>query len=216
MKSAYGLVVPEDLKEVCTPSRAAVIIYDMQVGVVSQIREGGTVLDRCRELLEAARSGGYRVFFTRHMFLPNRAAGIGQLRRAMVWQRKTDPLETKPFFLQGSPPWEIVPELSPRENETVIDKITMSGFEGTFLSLAMRDAQLSSFLIAGIALEVGIEPTIRHGLDLNYIPILVRDACGSKTAEKKAHSLATLAETGEVLATDTPEVVAVMGAGRKG
>jgi biuret amidohydrolase len=80
----------------------------------------------------------------------------------------------------------------------------------------MRDAQLSSFLIAGIALEVGIEPTIRHGLDLNYIPVLVQDACGSKTAEKKGRSLATLAEIGEVLATETPEVLAVMGAGRRG
>ena len=48
----------------------------------------------------------------------------------------------------------------------VIDKIAMSAFESTSLALALRDAQLQSFVIAGIALEVGIEPTARHGADL--------------------------------------------------
>ena len=49
----------------------------------------------------------------------------------------------------------------------------------------MRDAHLEAFIIAGIALEVGIEPTVRHGADLNYVPVVVTDACGSKTADAK-------------------------------
>ena len=63
----------------------------------------------------------------------------------------------------------------------IVDKITMSAFEGTYLNLAMRDAGLDSFLIVGIALDIGIEPTVRQALDLNYFPVLVTDACGSKT-----------------------------------
>jgi len=94
----------------------------------------------------------------------------------MVWQKQPDPAMTKPLFRQGSPRWEIVPELAPREDEVVIDKITMSCFESTYLNLALRDAHLDSFIIAGIALEVGIEPTLRHALDLNYCPVLVADA----------------------------------------
>jgi biuret amidohydrolase len=97
-----------------------------------------------------------------------------------------------------------VPELEPHDGEVIIDKITMSAFEGTFLHLAMRDAGIDSFLIAGIALEIGIEPTVRHGPDLNYIPVVVSDACGSKTEELKDRSLATLNETGEVLWPQRP------------
>jgi nicotinamidase-related amidase len=182
----------------------------MQAAIVPQIAEGAEILGRCQELLAAARDGGFRVFFTRHFFLPNRAAGAGQLRRAMVWQRKDDPMATKPLFAQGSAGWEIVPELAPREGEVVLDKITMSAFESTFLNLAMRDAHLEAFLIAGIALEVGIEPTVRHGLDLNYVPIVATNACGSKSNEMRERSLTTLKETGEVIAASTGELVLAM------
>jgi len=210
MKDAFGLSVPEGLKEVCDPSRCALILYDMQNGIVPQIAEGQTVLKRCEQLLSAARTAGFRIFFTRHLFLPNRATGVGQLRRAMVWQRQSDPAKTRPFITQGSTAWQIVPELAPQEDEVVIDKITMSAFEGTFLNIALRDAQLEAFIIAGIALEVGIEPTVRQGLDLNYLPIVVTDACGSKTAEVKERSLATLTDTGEVMTCDTTELLAAM------
>jgi biuret amidohydrolase len=210
MKHAFGLSVPEKLEEICTPSRCALIVYDMQAGIVPQISEGQAVLGQCQQLLTAARGGGFRVFFTRHIFLPNRAAGVGQLRRAMVWQRKGDPMDTQPLFTQGSPSCQIVPELAPQDNEVVIDKITMSAFEGTFLNLALRDAHLQAFIIAGIALEIGIEPTVRQGADLNYVPIVVTDACGSKTPQLKARSLATLEETGEVIAVDTTQLVPLM------
>lgn len=210
MTEAYGLSIPDQLSEVCTPPRCAVIIYDMQKGVVPQISAGPEIVVLCRKLLEAARAGGYRIFFTRHFFLPNAVAGVGQLRRAMVWQQKKRPEETTPFFLQGSPLWEIVPELAPREGKVIIDKVTMSAFEGTFLNLAMRDAQLDCFVIAGIALEVGIGPTVRHALDLNLCPVLVTDACGSKTTDAREQTIGTLKETGEVFASSSAEVLRAM------
>jgi nicotinamidase-related amidase len=210
MKHAFGISIPETLKEICTPVSCALIVYDMQVGIVPQISEGPEILNRCKQILDAARSAGLRIFFTRHFYLPNQAAGLGQLRRAMVWQRKDNPADTTPFIPYGSPRWEVVPELAPREGEVVIDKITMSSFEGTFLDLALRDAGVQAFIIVGIALEVGIEPTVRQGIDLNYVPILIADACGSKTAQVKAQSLSSLEETGEVITTNTAEIVATL------
>jgi hypothetical protein len=51
-----------------------------------------------------------------------------------------------------------VREVAPIAGDVILDKITMSAFESTFPNLALRDAQLESFIIAGIAMEVGIEP----------------------------------------------------------
>jgi biuret amidohydrolase len=212
MKQAFGVSIPQDFKEICATERCALVIYDMQAGIVPQIADGQRIVTGCKALLEAARSAGMRVFFTRHFFLPSRSSGVGQLRRAMIWQRKTDPAETSPLMTQGSPAWQIVPELAPREDEVVIDKITMSAFESTFLNLALRDAKLESFIIAGIALEVGIEPTVRHGLDLNLIPIVASDACGSKTQEAYERSLATMKETGEIILCSTAEIIASLSA----
>ena len=212
MKQAFGMSVPQELKEICATERCALIIYDMQAGIVPQLADGQRIVAGCQTLLEAARIAGMRVFFTRHFYLPNRSSGGGQLRRAMIWQRKTDPAETNPMMTQGSPAWEIVLELAPRQDEVVIDKITMSAFESTFLNLALRDAKLESFIIAGIALEVGIEPTVRHGADLNLIPVVAPDACGSKTQEAYERSLATMKETGEIVLCSTAEIIQALGA----
>jgi nicotinamidase-related amidase len=212
MKQAFGVSVPQELKEICATERCALMIYDMQAGIVPQLADGQRIVMGCQTLLEAARIAGMRVFFTRHFYLPNRSSGVGQLRRAMIWQRKTDPVETNPMMTQGSPAWEIVPELAPRQDEVVIDKITMSAFESTFLNLALRDAKLESFIIAGIALEVGIEPTVRHGADLNLIPVVASDACGSKTQEAYERSLATMKETGEIILCSTAEIIQSLSA----
>jgi biuret amidohydrolase len=210
VKQAFGLNIPQILEEIVQPSRCALIVYDMQAGIVPQISTGAEIEGRCVQLLRVAREAGLRIFHTRHFFLPPAAAGVGQLRRAMVWQRTEEPQETTCFIPQGSPAFQIVSALEPREGEVVVDKITMSAFEGTFLNLAMRDAGVDSFLIAGIALEIGIEPTVRQALDLNYLPVVIHDACGSRTEELKQRSLEALEETGEVFTASTAEIVALL------
>lgn len=213
MKQAFGISIPQSLSEICSPERCALVIYDMQVGIVTQIPDGQRIVTGCQTLLEAAHIAGMRVFFTRHLFLPRLSSGAGQLRRAMIWQGKTDPDQLGTMIAQGSDAWQIVPALAPLEDDVIIDKITMSAFESTFLNVALRDAHLDSFIIAGIALEVGIEPTVRHGADLNLIPVVAVDACGAKTLEAYERSLATLKETGEVILSPIAEIVASLNPG---
>jgi len=69
---------------------------------------------------------------------------------------------------------------------------------------------LDSFMIAGIALEVGIGPTVRHALDLNLCPVFVTEAGGSKTAAAHEQTMGTLRDTGEVFACSSSEVLSAM------
>ena len=208
MDRAYGLEVPATFEETCDPGRTALIVYDMQVGIVSQLASGRGVIARVREVLEAARHGGFRVFFTRHMSLPNEVAGVTQLRRAKMWQGVGRAADTVPAFPRDSPQFQIAPEIAPRSNEAIVDKITMSAFSGTYLDLALRDCGINSFVIAGIALEVGIEPTVRHATDLGYIPIVATDACGFGDAAAAERALAGLAFAGDALQIDCANIIA--------
>src|SRR5215472_16113596 len=210
MEHAFGLDIPLTLAEVCHPQRTALIVYDMQVGIVSQIADGHRVVERVRGVLEAARSGGYRVFFTRHMSLPNEVAGVIQLRTAMAWQHVDHVDKVKPAFLRDTPGFRIAPEIAPLPSEGVVDKITMSAFEGTFLDIAFRDSGINSFVIVGIALEVGIEPTVRHGMDLSYIPVVVTDACGYGNSAAAQRSLAALAFAGGSIQCDCAALIEVL------
>jgi nicotinamidase-related amidase len=210
MERAFGLDIPLSLEEVCRPDRLAVLVYDMQAGIVVQLPDGAEVTRRVVDVVQAARAGGFRVFYTRHMSLPNEVAGVTQLRTALAWQRVDHIEQVRPPFLRDSPPFQLVAELSPLSSEAVFDKITMSAFVGTPLDIAMRDCGLNAFAIVGIALEVGIEPTVRHALDLGYIPVVVTDACGSRDKEAASRALAGLRFAGGSYQTDTETIGRLM------
>src|SRR5207245_3874454 len=163
MQRAFGLNIPQTLEEVCDPRRLALIVYGMQVGIVNQIENGKQITDRVVQVLEAAREAKIRVFFTRHMSLPKELMGVSQMRMAMAWQRVKSVDEVKAWFLRDSPGFHLIPEVNPLPSEAVFDKITMSAFEGTPLNIALRDCGIDAFAIVGIAMVIGIEPTVRHG-----------------------------------------------------
>jgi biuret amidohydrolase len=203
MQRTFGLEIPQTLAEVCDPSSLALIVYDMQVGIVKQIKDGAQITAQVRKVLDNARGAGVRVFFTRHMSLPKELMGAFQFRTAMAWQRVQSPEQVHPWFLRDSPGFQLVPELEPLPSEAIFDKITMSAFEGTPLDIALRDCGIRAFAIAGIAMEIGIEPTARHGADLGYIPVVITDACGFGHKEAAERSLAGLEFAGDSFLTTT-------------
>jgi biuret amidohydrolase len=48
-------------------------------------------------------------------------------------------------------------------------------------------------------MEIGIEPTVRHGVDLGYTPVVVKDACGFGHRDAADRSIASLEFAGDVL-----------------
>jgi nicotinamidase-related amidase len=209
MKSAFGLSIPQTLEEVCDPQRIALLVYDMQVGILSQITNAEEITQQVLKVLTAARDAGVRVFFSRHLSLPKELMGMSQFRMAMAWQRTDSPEQVNPWFLRDAPGFQITPELLPRPSEGVFDKLTMSAFEGTWLDFALRDCGINAFVIVGVATEIGIEPTARHGADLGYIPVLVSDACGAGNEEGAKRAIENLKFIGDALLTDTKMICEV-------
>jgi nicotinamidase-related amidase len=210
MIKAYGLDIPRTLEELCDPRRMALLVYDMQVGILSQIKNGAEITVRVQKVLSAARASGIRVIFSRHMSLPKELMGMFQMRMAMAWQRVETVEEIKPWFIRDTPGFQLIPEISPRPTEAVFDKITMSAFEGTPLNIVLRDCGINTFAIVGVAMEVGIEPTVRHGADLGYVPVIVRDACGTGHDEAGQRSMACVEYSGDAVFTDVETICNVM------
>jgi nicotinamidase-related amidase len=211
MKTVFGVSIPQTLEEVCDPRRVALLVYDMQVGILRQIKNGEQITKQVLRVLTAARGAGVRVFFSRHLSLPKELMGMFQFRTAMAWQHVNAPEQVNPWFLRDDPAFQIVPELNPLPHEGVVDKLTMSAFEGTWLDIALRDCGINAFIIVGVATEIGIDPTIRHGADLGYIPVFVADACGAGDAEAAKHSVENFKFVGDAVLTDSETICAVLG-----
>jgi nicotinamidase-related amidase len=91
----------------------------------------------------------------------------------------------------------------------------MSAFEGTPLEFALRDCGITAFAIVGVATEVGIEPTVRHGADRGFVPVVVTDACGEGNAAAAQRSLEALEFTGDAIMTDVATITGLL-AGTRG
>lgn len=208
MQTYRGLEIRSTLDEFCDPQHMALLVYDVQVGIVNQVADGERVTTQVVALVRAARAAGMRIVFTRHISAPLAVAGTAALRTAMLWQRRTDVADVVDPFPPDAPQTQLVPELGVGPDDVVLDKFAMSAFVGTPLELLLRDARIEAFAIAGIALEVGIDPTIRHGLDLGFVPVVVTDACGAGDRAAADRSLAQLAWFGGSIQTSTTELVA--------
>jgi nicotinamidase-related amidase len=205
-----GLDIPESLRDALDPATLALIVYDMQAGILAQIDDADRVLANVLKLLTVARMRGVRTVFTRHYFMPTELAGVYQLRQAKIWQGKDRAAETRPLIPHGSAGFQLADELEPGPGEAVVDKITMSAFEGTPLDIVLRDCGVRAYLIAGVAIEVGIEPTVRQSADLGYVPIVVRDACGAGNQSAGERALQSLAFAGDAFIVDTDDVCSIL------
>jgi biuret amidohydrolase len=213
MRQRSGVDILATLEDACDPATMAVIVYDMQAGVLRQLPDGGDeAVERVAQVLALARNGGYPVFFTRHMSLPVRLMGTAQLRTAMTWQRVDDPEKVESWFLRDSPAFQIVADLSPRGDEAVFDKLAMSAFAGTPLEMALRDLGIRAFAIVGVALEIGIAPTVWHAVDLGFIPVVVADACGGRDRPAMQRVLDDLRFGRDALLTDIATIAPLLAA----
>ncbi|MBF6171619.1 cysteine hydrolase family protein [Nocardia blacklockiae] len=213
MRHGNGLEIPENLRELCAPRRMAVIVYDMQVGVLSQLEDGEAIIARVERVVAAARRGGYPVIFLRHLFLPKRLSGLYALRMAMAWQGVDSVDEVTPILQRDTPGFQLVPQLQPGPDEVVFDKTAMSAFEGTPLAAVLRDLGMVSYAIAGVALEIGIAPTVTHSTDLGFVPVVIGDACGGRDKEAMQRALDDFAFQGNAVVTDIDTIVPLLEQG---
>jgi len=72
MKRAGTIDIPQTLKEVCDPSRMALVVYDMQIGILKQLKNPEEIVGRMSGCLaNSGKVGGTKAGAMRAP--PNRA-----------------------------------------------------------------------------------------------------------------------------------------------
>lgn len=212
MQHAFGIDVPETVAEMCRPEVSAVLVYDAQVAILTSIQDREAVVAKARSVVDAARAAGVPVVFVRHVSVPPSHMGVAALRTAMAWQRIEQATDVKTAFPPDAPHTQLVDDLAPKDDEPVFDKLGMSAFVGTPLEHVLRDRGVTTLVLVGAVLEIGIEPTARHAADLGLLPVVVDDACGVVDQEAAERSRASLDYSLMSYRATAAEVVAAFGA----
>jgi len=126
-------------------------------------------------LLDAFREMKREVIFTRHgALLPD-----GRDMIARRQQRDSDAREQSErptLWPKGSREHQIVDQLAPLGYELVVDKNASSPFNGTGIDQILRNLELDTLVMAGMATDMCVETTARDAADRGYNVIVAEDA----------------------------------------
>ena len=187
---------PDDI--VLTPDTTALLVIDIQ----------NTYLQTPDDPVEAAR---WQPFFDRMntIVIPNTAALLDWARSkgieiifARIACRKADGRDRslsqkKPGFNYLLLPKDredsqIVPELSPLDDEVVVTKTTDSALTGTNLRLMLHNMGISDVIVTGIFTDQCVSSTVRSLCDESFAVLVVEECCAAATERLHTHELETI------------------------
>ena len=156
---------------------------------VPRIRE---TISNTRRLLDAFRQSNREVVFTRHgaLLSDGRDLVLRRQRRDKDAREQTD---RPTLWPKGSPEHEVVAELAPLAHELVIDKNASSPFNGTGIDQLLRNMDLETLVMTGLATDMCVETTARDAADRGYNVIVVEDAVATFFPEHHRAALSGLA-----------------------
>jgi ureidoacrylate peracid hydrolase len=171
--------------------KAAVVIVDMQNAFATKggmldiagvdISGAAQVISAIRGIAEAARLAAMPVVHLQMGYKPDLSnsggPGSPNFHKELAMHLMNCRPELKGKLLtEGTWDFEIVDELKPQPEDIVIIKTRYSGFQGTTLDSQLRMRGIQYLFLTGIATNVCVESTLRHGYFLDYWPVLITDA----------------------------------------
>lgn len=137
-------------------NKAALVVVDVQVGVMREAWEASRVIGNVARAVERARA--------EHV--------------AVIWVQHTD--DDLP---NESPQWQWVPELVPAEGELRVHKQFNSSFEQTSLQSGLAELGVTHIVLAGAATNWCIRATAYGALERGYDVTLLGDAHTTETMQ---------------------------------
>ncbi|NEB79693.1 cysteine hydrolase [Streptomyces sp. SID14478] len=129
---------------------SALLVIDVQNGVVAGAPRRDEVIARIGALVERARAGSVPV----------------------IWVQHSDDGELK----EGSEAWQYVPELARGEQEPLVHKRYGDSFEATDLEALLAERGVGRLVVTGAQSDVCIRSTLHGGFVRGYDVTLVGDA----------------------------------------
>ncbi|WP_413802628.1 cysteine hydrolase family protein [Streptomyces iranensis] len=155
----------------------ALIIGDMQTGILANYPFSRAPVPPMRSLVRAARAHGVLVVFVRTEL---RASGADVSENNALF---TAFHQAGALFHEGSGETDIVPQLAPQPGDVVITKRRTSAFAGTELELVLHARHVESIALTGVATSAMVAGTLYDALDRDYRATVLSDACADAEAD---------------------------------
>jgi nicotinamidase-related amidase len=156
-----------------TPSHAdqALLVMDVQPGIVSRIADGDAYVARVRAAVASAHARGIPVIYVVVGFRAG-APEVSPRNKAF-----------RTVLERGTSFADAHPAIPPEEGDLVVVKRRVSAFTGSDLEVVLRAQGIQHLVLAGIATSGVVLSTLREAADKDYRLTVVSDLCADSDAE---------------------------------
>lgn len=193
MKTADGVIVYENIREIVEPRHSCLIVWDVQNGLVDKIFNKEEFMATLKNFIEKMR-GKVPVVYTMITPPPKGFASSWNYYSMMRRFNVDDINKLPPFMAIGSEERAIPEIVKPQPTDIVLEKPTPSIFIGTNFEYLMRNRGITTLIFTGIATEIGIESSARDASNRGFYPVVVSDCVSSSDKEAHERSLRNLAK----------------------
>jgi len=148
----------------------ALLIMDVQEGIVERFGGDEGYLPRLAEALSAARGAGIGVIYVTVGFRPGypEVSERNKIFAAIAGTGR---------FTENDPDSRIHPAIAPAPGEVIVTKRRVSAFTGSDLDVVLRAGGIDSLVLTGIATSGVVLSTLRQAADLDYGLAVLADGC---------------------------------------
>src|SRR2546430_15728555 len=145
------------------------------------VKPAAAAVANARLVVDAARDANVPVIYLVMGYPPDQSTAGGEDSQnprkeiALCLMRERPELRGKLLTI-GTWDFQIVDALQPALGDPVITKSRYSGFAGTPLAALLRSRGIRTLLMAGIASNVCVEPTLRDAYFREYWPVMIEGA----------------------------------------
>ena len=165
------------------PSNAALLVMDVQVGIVQRFADGSVLLDRLSQAIAGARSSGIPVIFVRVAFRDG-TPEVSPRNRSFSALASMGAA-----FGVDAEATQIHPSMGARPEDPVVIKKRVSAFAGSDLEVLLRSLGATHLVLTGIATSGVVLSTIREAADRDYELTVLSDVCAD--ADDEVHRVLT-------------------------
>jgi nicotinamidase-related amidase len=151
-------------------NKAALLVMDVQNGIVSRFAEKEEVLRPIQSAVEAARRHNIPVIFVRVGFSEGYPE-VNPKNKAFSAIAKFGGMTVADSATQ------IHESVQPQPNEPVVTKYRVSAFAGSNLEVILRSKQIDTLILSGIATSGVVLSTLREAADKDFGITVLSDAC---------------------------------------
>jgi nicotinamidase-related amidase len=160
--------------------RTALIVGDVQNGIVKSYGNDDAFVERVARAIEAARAAGVVVVYVRIGFRDN-YLDVSPRNKVLSGVRANGALK------QDSDDTQIDARIIPQAGDAVVTKRRVSAFAGSDLDVVLRSQGVTHLVLSGIATSGVVLSTVRAAADLDYALTVLSD--GVKDNDEEVHRI---------------------------